>query len=151
MHEVDHRFTVHGFVRDQQGNPVADARVIIRATRKGEGTTAFTDRRGYYTETLHLHDDDAGEPLEVSVGDETRRATAAFSVQDKHTERGVEVNFGPAPASASTEQGGDAERANWMWAGLIVTLVIGASAVIYLKMRRAPHGTGKSKSRKQHA
>jgi hypothetical protein len=151
MHDVDHRFVVHGYVRDQQGKPVADVRVIIRAARLGEGTTAFTDRQGYYTATIHLHDGDAGEPLEVSTGDETRKVTAEFNVADKKTERGAEVNFGPGPASSSTEQGGGTERDTWVWVGLVVTIVIGASAIIYAKTRRTPRETGKSKPKKHNA
>ncbi|HEY4485621.1 MAG TPA: carboxypeptidase-like regulatory domain-containing protein, partial [Nitrospiria bacterium] len=58
-HEVDHRFMVYGTVRDDQGRPVRDAKVIVVDPRLSEsGMTAFTDGSGYYEAVLHLHNTD---------------------------------------------------------------------------------------------
>ncbi len=149
MHEINHRLTIHGSVKDAQGRPVADARVIISATRLGQGTTAFSDRQGYYESTLHVHDADLGEPIDVSTGDETKRITAQFNPQDATTERRMEVNFGPAaPAvsSASHEGGG---RAMWLGAGALSAVAVAASIALYSKRRRAVRVNGGQGSKRK--
>jgi hypothetical protein len=140
MHELDHRLTIYGYVKDAQGKPVADARVIITATRMGEGNTAFTDRQGYYESTLHIHDTDLGEPIDVSTGDDTKRISAEFNLQDKTTERRMEVNFGPvaAPAAQVDEQGSNRV---WWGAGAVLATLAGVSIVFYVRSR-ASRGTG---------
>ena len=40
--------TVQGYVRDQQGAPLADAQVIARDTRNGQQTTVTSQRNGFY-------------------------------------------------------------------------------------------------------
>ena len=152
MHEVNHRLTIYGSVRDAQGKPVTDARVIISATRLGEGATAFTDYQGKYESTLHVHDQDLGEPIDVSMGDETKRIAAQFNPQDTTTERRMEVNFGPAAspvASGSNERNG---QAMWLGAGAIVASVVAVSVAVYAKRRRTARAKGgQSSKRKRRA
>lgn len=100
-HEVDHRFTVYGYVRDAQGHPVADARVMV-VEKKGEGgKTAFTDSDGYYEALLHIHNDQLGDELLVTVSEntrqinETKRMAIQFDSQDRVTERRSRLDFGP--------------------------------------------------------
>jgi len=126
MHEVDHRLTVYGVVRDAQGKPVADARVIVSATRMGEGNTAFTDRQGYYESTLHIHNADLGEPIDVSTGDETTRIAAQFNPQDTTTERRMEVNFGTAAVSGAPTGGRDSNQVWWV-TGVTAGILAGVS------------------------
>src|SRR5882762_6756304 len=40
--------TVQGYVRDQQGAPLAEAQVIARDTRNGQQTTVTSQRNGFY-------------------------------------------------------------------------------------------------------
>src|SRR2546428_11980214 len=40
--------TVQGYIRDQQGAPLADAQVIARDTRNGQQTTVTSQRNGFY-------------------------------------------------------------------------------------------------------
>ena len=149
MHDADHRFTVTGYVKDDSGNPVPDARVIISATRLGEGTTAFTDRRGYYEATLHLHNKDLGESITVTTGGETQEITARFNPQDTTKERTVEVNFGPRPAPAA-EGGDDEDRTIWYGVGALLLVGI-VTVALYRKQRAArgnPRGQQAKKKRK---
>lgn len=149
MHEINHRLTIYGTVKDAQGKPVADARVIISATRMGEGSTAFTDRQGYYESTLHVHDTDLGEPIDVSTGDDTKRINAQFNPQDSTTERRMEVNFGPATAAASSASQEPAGRSLWLGAGAAAVVVAGAT-VWYLQRQRAARAKGKQGSKRKH-
>ncbi|MBI3621608.1 MAG: carboxypeptidase regulatory-like domain-containing protein [Nitrospirae bacterium] len=143
MHEVDHRLTIYGTVRDAQGKPVADARVIISATRLGEGATAFTDRQGYYESTLHVHDTDLGEPIEVSTGDDTKRISAEFNPQDKSTERRMEVSFGAAAAPAA-QPGGQSVNQFWWGGGAVLAVLAGVSVALYARSRAGRAKGGRS-------
>jgi hypothetical protein len=147
MHDVDHRFTVAGYVRDGQSRPVVDARVIVSAARAGEGITAFTDHRGYYEAVLHLHDTDLGEAVTVTTGDQSRQVTAQFDPQDKHSERRVAVDFGSTSPPAVPQQGGD--DAIWWGGGALITAVIGIAIAMYVRKSRAAHGAGKPSSKKK--
>jgi len=153
MHEINHRLTIYGTVKDAQGKPVADARVIISATRMNEGTTAFTDRQGHYESTLHVHDTDLGEPIDVSTGDETQRIAAQFNPQDTTTERRMEVNFGPAPAAAaasSASQKGPADRSVWLGAGALLAAVVAGSTVWYVQRQRSARSKKGQFSKRKH-
>lgn len=93
-HEADHRFTVEGFVCGNDGLPIAEAEVIVKDTRASIGKAGYTDGRGYYKVTLHLHNDNLGDPILVMVRDQERRVTAKFDPNDARTERKAVVNFG---------------------------------------------------------
>jgi len=135
MHEVNHRLTIYGTVKDAKGQPISDARVIISATRLGEGATAFTDRQGYYESTLHIHDTDLGEPIDITTGDETKRIAAQFNPQDTTTERRMEVDFGPvaAPASGGGAAPGGQPRQLWIGAGVVLVVLAGVSVMWYTR------------------
>jgi hypothetical protein len=143
MHELDHRLTIYGHVMDAQGKPVADARVIISATRLGEGATAFTDRQGYYESTLHVHDSDLGEPIEVSTGDETKRISAEFNPQDKTTERRMEVSFGSLAAPAAQAEGPVGNRL-WWGGGATLAVLAGVAVALYARSRAGRAKGGRS-------
>jgi len=153
MHEVNHRLTIYGTVKDTKGQPVADARVIISATRLGEGATAFTDRTGYYESTLHIHDTDLGEPIDVTTGDDTKRIAAQFNPQDTTTERRMEVDFGPvaAPAPGAGEPGVAQPRQIWIGAGIVVVAIVGAVTLFSRLRAKRPKGGGPSKAKKRRA
>jgi len=146
MHELDHRLTIYGHVMDAQGKPVADARVIITATRMGEGNTAFTDRQGYYESTLHVHDTDLGEPIDVSTGDDTKRISAEFNPQDKTTERRMEVSFGAlaAPAAQAGRPSGNQLNQLWWGGGAVLAVLAGVSVVLYARSRAGRAKGGRS-------
>ena len=105
MHETDHRFTVSGYVYDKQGKPVGDARVHVRDLRdsKIEPVTIYTDGNGYYKAVLHLHNDNAGDPVQVTAIEEklglqeAKTVRAEFSPKDLTTERRATLHIGAVP------------------------------------------------------
>ena len=105
MHETDHRFTVSGYVYDKQGKPIGDARVHVRDLRDSqiEPVTTYTDGNGYYKAVLHLHNDNAGDPVQVTAIEEklglqeAKTVRAEFSPKDLTTERRATLHIGAVP------------------------------------------------------
>ena len=147
MHEVDHRFTIHGQVLDDQGQPVPDVRVTMSAKRLDVGSTAFTDRQGRYEATLHLHNTDLGEPITVTARGESKDITAEFNSQDVTTERRMEVNFGTAVKPQA--QALEAEDDRRLWYGAAVLLAVGVVGVVLYRRRRDAGGRGKKSKKKR--
>ena len=104
-HETDHRFTISGYVRDRDGRPVKDVRVQARNLRDQsvDPVNTYADGSGFYKVVLHLHNTNAGDPLQISVKDErsgvdeAKKIRAEFNPNDRRTEREARVNFGPEP------------------------------------------------------
>lgn len=107
-HEADHRFTVEGSVCGAGGEPVSGVEVVAKDTRISVLRTTLTDDRGYYKVTLHLHNDNKGDPIAVIVKDkdgkvwQEQQTTAQFDPKDVHTERKTTVNFGSGCESLAT-------------------------------------------------
>ena len=93
-HAADHRFTVEGFVCGKDGRPGANVEVLVKDTRITVGQTVTTDGDGYYKVTLHLHNDNVGDPLLVEVGGEQKNYKIQFDPNDLETERKLRVDFG---------------------------------------------------------
>lgn len=93
-HEADHRFTVQGFVCGKDGKPAPNLEVLVKDTRVSVGQTVSTDEEGYYKVTLHLHNDNVGDPLLVAVGSDEQDHKVQFDPKDIETERKIQVNFG---------------------------------------------------------
>lgn len=104
MHEIDHRFTVEGHVCGADGRPISDTKVIVRDPRITGGVAEFTDSRGYYKATLHLHNENRGDPILVEALGQEQRSTAQFDAKDVKTERKITVNFGTGCAAAAEEE-----------------------------------------------
>ena len=138
MHEVDHRYTVEGFVCGPDRQPVSSAQVIAKDTKASIGATALTDDRGYYKITLHLHNDNRGDPILVIAREEERQITAQFDVKDTQTERKVRVNFGTG-CEVAADEGPPA----WVWYGAGALALAGAVLVgMKAARRRKPGGKG---------
>ena len=129
-HEADHRFTVEGSVCGTDGQPLAGVEVVAKDARTSLVRTTQTDDRGQYRVTLHLHNDNRGDPIVVYVKDkdgtvqQERRVAAEFDPKDVHTERKTAVHFGSGCEALSDEpplwvyQGaGAAVLAVGVWAG----------------------------------
>lgn len=93
-HEVDHRFIVEGYVCGGDGKSMANQEVMVKDTRIPLGKTTYTDSDGFYSVTLHLHNDNQGDPILVTAGDREQRLTAKFDPKDMKAERKMIVNFG---------------------------------------------------------
>ena len=140
MHETDHRFTVEGFVCGPDGQPIQDEKVVVKDTRVSVATPAYTDSDGYYKAVLHLHDDNVGDPLLVSVLDQEQRATAEFDPKDRRTERSLTVNFGAGCETAGLGP------PRWLYYGAGITaagIAVYAGARVIRKRRRSARGRGK--------
>ena len=86
-HAADHRFTVEGFVCGKDGRPSTKIEVLVKDTRITVGQTVTTDDEGYYKTTLHLHNDNVGDPLLVEAGGEQQNFKIQFDPNDLETER----------------------------------------------------------------
>ncbi len=93
-HAADHRFTVEGFVCGKDGRPAVNVEVLVKDTRITLGQTVTTDGDGYYKVTLHLHNDNVGDPLLVEAAGEQKNSKIQFDPNDLETERKLRVDFG---------------------------------------------------------
>lgn len=142
MHEADHRFTVSGYVRDEQGKPLEESKVRVVDTRIGLGETAFTDNHGYYEVVLHLHNDNLGDEIRVEALGETKTLTATFDPEDRTTERKVQLDFGALPPEGT---GGDSAV---LWAYAAGAAVL-ASVFFYWRRRTKRKAQPQSKGWKK--
>jgi hypothetical protein len=152
MHETDHRFTVSGYVYDKQGKPVGDARVHVRDLRDQtvEAVTTYTDGTGYYKAVIHLHNGNAGDPVQVTAVEEklgleeTKTVRAGFSPDDVKTERQMTVHIGPVPERLPDPAG--------FWRPIIVGLVCaGAVGAMLWWRQRKTRNAGKRRGKKRKA
>jgi len=137
-HEVDHRFVVSGYVRDAEGNALKGVEVLLEH-KSGQKFKVKTNGLGYYESLFHLHDEDHGDEITVTVGTEVKKVPVAFEVGNKVTHRGATADFG-APGKASP--------LTWVyWTGGIGLL----AAIVYLglfrkkKKKEAPRKSKKKK------
>jgi len=140
MHEVDHRFTVAGHVCGPDGQPVPDIKVIAKDVRVSAHAIGYTDNRGYYKATLHLHNENGGDPILVIALDQEQRVTAQFDSKDARTERHITVNFGSGCESA-------AEGADWIYygAGIGLAAVAALAGVRLIRNRHRSQKRGKER------
>ena len=149
-HETDHRFTISGSVRDKDGKPARDVKVMAKDLRDltVDTVTSYTDGSGFYTLLLHLHNSNLGDSIHVSVKDErfglddVKKIRAEFDPGDKHVERQATVAFGPGsdPSGGETGTVGGAEDRSKLWvygvSGVLVAAAIGV-AVTRMRHRQA--------------
>jgi len=144
-HETDHRFTVFGYVRDDKGEPIEDTKVMVVDTRVGEGSTAFTDRSGYYEVLLHLHNDNQGDEIKITALDQFTIITANFDPSDKRTERKVQVDFGAPPAEKSSSP-----ATLWIYgAGVVLIMVALVYWRVHTQKKAKVQAQGWKKSKKK--
>ena len=129
-HEVQHRYTVFGYIRDQQGKALPDRRVSVTDIPLNQTGTAFTDGNGYYEALLHLHNENLGDAIVVKAQDTEKRLKASFDPQDRFTERRVEVNFGPVVEAQNGYPWG-------YYGGAAAVIVVGALISWRFKRKRA--------------
>ncbi|MGB3941968.1 MAG: carboxypeptidase-like regulatory domain-containing protein [Candidatus Manganitrophaceae bacterium] len=98
-HEADHRYTVSGYVRDAEGNPLKGVDVLLEH-KGGQKYKVATNPFGYYEALFHLHDDNLGDQITVTAGSEVKSITLSFTPGDHATPRHGEVDFG-APGKTS--------------------------------------------------
>lgn len=133
-HETEHRFTVFGYVRDDQGRTIPNARVIVANKRLDQANTTFSDNDGYYEALLHMHNESLGDEIAVMAGDKQKTIRAQFDPEDHKTERKVQVDFGAPASSAPVAQGPPV----WMYGGgAAVVLLLAAAVWVSLSRKQA--------------
>jgi LPXTG-motif cell wall-anchored protein len=125
MHEADHRYLVFGYVRDGQGESRGNIQVSLEH-KAGQKYTVKTNGSGYYETIFHLHDDNLGDEVVVTVSAETKRHTIAFDLKDKHSARKGQVDFG------AHEKG--APLSYWLGGG--GALLMAAAVFFFLKKKK---------------
>ncbi|HET7058536.1 MAG TPA: carboxypeptidase-like regulatory domain-containing protein [Nitrospiraceae bacterium] len=139
-HEVDHRFIVEGYVCGGDGRSIANQEVMVKDTRIPLGKTTYTDSDGFYSVTLHLHNDNQGDPILVAAGDREQRLTAKFDAKDMKAERKMTVNFGSGCEGAHSGPG------KWVYysVGLGLAGVAVFAGARMIRKQRRPVKRGKS-------
>jgi hypothetical protein len=96
-HEIDHRFTVHGTVRDGRtfpGTPLTGKEVLIRDSKTGEILQrGVTDQRGRFSIVLHLHNEDRGRRLTVQSEGSEKAFELQFDPENRSTERQAQIDL----------------------------------------------------------
>lgn len=141
LHKNDHRFTVYGFVRDQEGKARSGEEVVIDHIGGAKEKTR-TNATGYYEQILHLHNENNGDEIEVRVGEEVKKTVVVIDPEDRITIRRTQVDFG-APAKGMGAMG--------ILLGVGV-IGIGAGTYFglgYLRKRGRAKGSAKSPSKKR--
>ncbi|MEK7748316.1 MAG: carboxypeptidase-like regulatory domain-containing protein [Nitrospirota bacterium] len=119
-HEADHRYTVSGFVRDTKGDVRPGVSVSLQH-KGGQKHLVKTTSAGYYEVMFHLHNENVGEEVLVTVDKEVKKVVLAFDPEDKFSSRRGDVDFG-APGKESPIPYG------WAAGGVLLA----ASAVFFL-------------------
>lgn len=143
-HEIDHRFVVSGTVRAADGTPRPNLKVVVAHPRSNLSETVFTDRGGRYSALLHLHDKDAGDPVTVTAGDETKTIKADYDPKDHRTPRLTTVDFGPAVEPS-------AGRSTIWWYGLGGAALAGGVIFWRLRAKRSRAGARPGRSGRRKA
>jgi hypothetical protein len=96
-HEVDHRFTVHGTVRDGRSFPgklLAEKAVIIRDKKTGQILQqGMTNQQGQFTLVLHVHNEDKGRSLAVQSEGVEKTLELQFDPDNRATERQTHIDL----------------------------------------------------------
>ena len=111
--------------------------------------TTLTDDRGYYKVTLHLHNENKGDPIVVYLKDkegniqQEQQITAQFDPKDVHSERKTTVNFGTGCAVLSDEP------PSWVYYGAGLAVLSGGvwAGARLLRSRKRRAGSGRSGKR----
>lgn len=102
-HEADHRYVISGYVRDEAGAAIENARVHLEH-KGGEKKKVNTNGSGYYEILFHLHNDSLGDEIIVRVGEVEKRIKISFDKEDSVTPRGDSVDFGAEAKGADLWQ-----------------------------------------------
>lgn len=106
-HELDHRFTLFGSVRDGSsfpGKPLPGRQIRFLNPKTGQSweivdaqghvlLSVTTNQEGRYAALLHVHNEDLGSVVKIVVDGIEKEFVLTFDPQDKHTERRARVDL----------------------------------------------------------
>lgn len=139
-HEADHRFMVEGYVCGADGKGVANTDVLIKDTKIPLGQVVRTDGSGYYKATLHLHNENLGDPILVEARGEQQDRKVEFDPKDLESDRKIRVTFGTGC------EAGDSPP--WLWLG-VGAMIAGAGGVLGMKLIRSQRKRERAKGKSQ--
>ncbi len=85
---VEHGFTVFGYVRDASGRALTGVEVqAMPLVKGGHGASGKTNDAGYYEIFLHMHNENAGATVEVSARGAKKTFVADYDPGDTITRR----------------------------------------------------------------
>lgn len=85
---VEHGFTVFGYVRDPSGRALPGVELqAMPQVKGGHGASGKTNEAGYYEIFLHMHNENAGATVEVSAQGVKKTFVADYDPNDKITRR----------------------------------------------------------------
>ena len=94
---VEHGFTVFGYVRDASGRALPGTEVHA-VPQGGHGASGKTNEAGYYEIFLHMHNENAGATVEVSAQGVKKTFVADYDTSDTITRRQQSLDLTvPAP------------------------------------------------------
>lgn len=123
-HEIDHRYSVRGYLVDGQDRPIAGA--IVIAQLAGERETGRTDDTGYYNLTMHVHDSDIGQVIRLRAGEVAATIRMQAETGNSHTERIHWASF--VDGQLREDSLGQFKMPGWAWVLIAVTGLVGLLA-----------------------
>lgn len=92
-HKTDHRYTVWGEIKYEDGEPAANVTVHLLVKDGEPMGEVKTDPRGRYRIVLHVHNEDVYKVFDMRVNNVTRKVRLLFNPNDLVTERGQRVDL----------------------------------------------------------
>lgn len=92
-HLADHRYTVWGEIKYEDGTPAADVTVRLMVRGGAPLGQVATDNSGRYRILLHVHNEDLYKVFDMKVNNVTRKVRILFNPEDQKTERGQRVDL----------------------------------------------------------
>jgi hypothetical protein len=92
-HKIDHRYTVWGEIKYEDGTPAADIPVRLLIKDGAPMGEVNTDSNGRFRILLHVHNEDVYKVFDMRVNNVTRKVRLLFNPNDRQTERGQRVDL----------------------------------------------------------
>ena len=92
-HKVEHRYTVWGEIKYEDGTPAAEILVALLVKGGASMGEVKTDYRGRYRVLLHVHNEDVYKVFDMRVNNVTRKVRVLFNPNDRQTDRGQRVDL----------------------------------------------------------
>lgn len=92
-HKVDHRYTVWGEIKYEDGTPAVDITVSLLIKDGAPLGEVRTNEQGRYRILLHVHNEDVYKVFDMRVNNVTRKVRLLFNPNDRETERGQRIDL----------------------------------------------------------